>query len=228
LPVSDSSEIGIDVGSTPDARWVRCKRPLLMVGGELRLESLDLHYGETSKFYQAPVQMVANGGVLVIDDFGRQQCTPAELLNRWITPLESRVDYLTLQTGQKLPMPFVVLVVFATNIKPSELVDEAFLRRIHYKVFAESPTLDQFKEIFRRCCADRDVPYDEALIDQLVAEEFEPRGIALRGCHPRDLLSHVLAFAEYLDEEPRLSESLLKMSFDTYFVDERTVKRIGR
>jgi hypothetical protein len=228
LPASDASEIGIDVGSTPDARWVRCKRPLLMVGGELRLEQLDLHYGETSKFYQAPVQMVANGGVLVIDDFGRQQCTPAELLNRWITPLESRVDYLTLQTGQKLPMPFVVLVVFATNIKPSELVDEAFLRRIHYKVFAESPTLDQFKEIFRRCCDERDVPYEDAMIDRLVAEEFEPRGIALRGCHPRDLLSHVLAFAEYLDEEPRLTESLLKMSFDTYFVDERTVKRIGR
>ena len=97
--------------------------------------------------------MTANGGVLVIDDFGRQQASPAALLNRWITPLESRVDYLTLQTGQKLPMPFVLLVVFATNISPSDLVDEAFLRRIQYKVFAESPTVAQFKDIFERCCA---------------------------------------------------------------------------
>jgi MoxR-like ATPase len=221
LPISNAAEIGIDMGVAYDMRWVRCKRPLVMVGGELGLESLDLHYGETSKFYQAPVQMTANGGVLVIDDFGRQKCTPAELLNRWITPLESRVDFLTLQTGQKLPMPFVVLVVFATNIKPTELVDEAFLRRIHYKVYAESPSLDQYKEIFRRACSERRIAFDEALIDHIVAEEYEPRSIPLRGCHPRDLLGHVLAFAEYFGETPRMTAPLLKMAFETYFVDER-------
>ena len=115
--------------------------------------------------------MTANGGVLVIDDFGRQQRRrPRDLLNRWITPLESRIDYLTLQTGQKLSMPFVVLVVFATNIKPSELVDEAFLRRIHYKVFAENPTVAQFKEIFERCCAHQGVSYDESVVDELLRE----------------------------------------------------------
>ena len=132
------------------------------------------HYGEISKFYQAPVQMAANGGVLVIDDFGRQRCSPTELLNRWITPLESRVDYLTLQTGQKLPMPFVVLV-FRDQHQAAGPVDEAFLRRIHYKVFAESPTLQQYKEIFQRCCFERDVPYDESLVNQLIAEEYTPR-----------------------------------------------------
>lgn len=221
LPVVDPADVGIDMGHAPDLRWVRCKRPLVMVGGELGLESLDLYYNETSKFYQAPVQMAANGGVLVIDDFGRQRCSPRELLNRWITPLESRVDYLTLTTGQKLPMPFAVLVVFATNIKPSELVDEAFLRRIHYKVFAESPTLGQFKEIFRRCCVDRGIDYDETLVNQLVAQEYAPRRIGLRGCHPRDLISHAMAFAEYLGEPARLTHPLLKMAFDTYFVDER-------
>ena len=117
-----------------DARWVRCRRPMVMVGGELTLESLELAYSPTTGFYNAPVQAMANGGVLVIDDFGRQQCSPRDLLNRWIVPLESRVDFLTLQTGQKFELPFMVLVVFATNIRPAELVDEAFLRRIHYKV----------------------------------------------------------------------------------------------
>ena len=123
---------------------------MVMVGGELTLQALELAYSPTTGFYNAPVQAMANGGVLVIDDFGRQQCSPRELLNRWIVPLESRVDFLTLQTGQKFDLPFMVLVVFATNIKPAELVDEAFLRRIHYKVFAESPTPADFERIFRR------------------------------------------------------------------------------
>ena len=111
-----------------------------MVGGELTLDALASSYNAATGFYHAPVQTLANGGVLVIDDFGRQQCSPRDLLNRWIVPLESRVDFLTLQTGQKFEIPFMTLVVFATNIKPAELVDEAFLRRIHYKIFAESPT----------------------------------------------------------------------------------------
>ncbi len=121
-----------------------------MVGGELELSSFDLSYRDSSKVYQAPLQLTANGGLLIIDDFGRQKCSPVAMLNRWITPLESRIDFLTLQTGQKVVVPFAVLVVFATNIRPSELLDEAFLRRIRYKVFAESPTLDDFKEIFRQ------------------------------------------------------------------------------
>ena len=127
---------------------MRCERPLVTVGGELTLQSLELAYSAASRLYQAPVQLLANGGVLVIDDFGRQRCSVVDLLNRWITPLESRTDYLTLQSGQKMPVPFVVLVVFATNIQPSDLVDEAFLRRIHYKVFAENPSADDFKRIF--------------------------------------------------------------------------------
>jgi predicted ATPase with chaperone activity len=184
----------------------------------LTLESLDLAYGQVSRFYQAPVQMAANGGVLVIDDFGRQRCSPASLLNRWITPLESRIDFLTLQTGQKLPVPFVVLVVFATNVNPHALVDEAFLRRIHYKVHTESPTLAQFKEIFERCCGQQGVDYDEELVDWLVRDHYTPRNIPLRGCHPRDLLSQVVAFAEYLGEPVRLSRPLLERAFRTYFV----------
>src|SRR5215472_1019190 len=127
-PIDRGSQL--DAGLRPDARWVRCRRPMVMVGGELRIESLDLHDLDRSGFYRAPIQTVANGGVLVIDDFGRQQCSPRELLNRWIVPLESRIDFLTLCNGQKVELPFMVFVVFATNLQPSELVDEALLRRI--------------------------------------------------------------------------------------------------
>ena len=127
--------------------------PMVMVGGELSLDQLELSYSPTLGFYRAPVQALANGGVLVIDDFGRQSCSPRDLLNRWIVPLESRVDFLTLQTGQKFDFPFMTLIVFATNIKPEELVDEAFLRRIHYKIFAESPSRAEFLQIFENTCA---------------------------------------------------------------------------
>ena len=137
-----------------DRRWVLCRRPKVMVGGELTMQSLDLAYSATTGFYNAPIQLMANGGLLVIDDFGRQACSPREMLNRWIVPLESRVDFLTLQSGQKFELPFMTLIVFATNVRPAELVDEAFLRRIQYKILAESPTVDEFKAIFASCCRD--------------------------------------------------------------------------
>ena len=203
-----------------DARWVTCRRPMVMVGGELTLQALDLSYASNTGFYGAPVQTKANGGVLVIDDFGRQRSSPRELLNRWIVPLESRVDFLTLETGQKFDIPFYVLVVFATNIKPSELVDEAFLRRIHYKVLAESPTRAEFDQIFRDCCAARDIQYDPALVDQLIDHSLEPRGVRFRGCHPRDLIDHALAYAEYLGEPRQLTPALLEAACAAYFVDE--------
>ncbi len=167
-PVNDADGQGLDLGARVDHRWVRCRRPMVMVGGELTLEALELSYNPTTGFYRAPVQAVANGGVLVIDDFGRQQVAPRDLLNRWIVPLESRVDYLTLQSGQKFELPFMVLVVFATNIKPAELVDEAFLRRIHYKVFAESPTVAEFIQIFENCCRERQLAFDPALVRDLL------------------------------------------------------------
>ena len=152
-----ASPTGLTRSDEHDARWVRCRRPMVMVGGELTLEALELAYSPSTGFYSAPVQAVANGGVLVIDDFGRQRCSARDLLNRWIVPLESRVDFLTLKTGQKFELPFMVLVVFATNIRPSELVDEAFLRRIHYKVLAESPTIADFKRIFSNVCREREI-----------------------------------------------------------------------
>jgi predicted ATPase with chaperone activity len=215
-----ASPTGLTRSDEHDARWVRCRRPMVMVGGELTLEALDLSYSPTMGFYTAPVQALANGGVLVIDDFGRQRCPPRDLLNRWIVPLESRVDFLTLQTGQKFDLPFLVLVVFATNIRPAELVDEAFLRRIHYKVFAESPTRADFSLIFENYCRSRNLDYNQALVDGLLDGYFKPRRIQMRGCHPRDLIEQALAHAEYVGEPPRLTNHLLESACAGYFVDD--------
>ena len=217
----EEEDRSLDMGPRIDHRWVRCRRPMVMVGGELTLEALELSYNPTTGFYRAPVQAVANGGVLVIDDFGRQQVAPRDLLNRWIVPLESRVDFLTLQSGQKFELPFMVLVIFATNIKPADLVDEAFLRRIHYKVFAESPTVAEFMQIFENCCRERQVEFDRSLIQQLLKSYYEPRKIALRGCQPRDLLDQVLSLAEYRGEPKQMTRELLEAACASYFVDER-------
>jgi len=206
--------------TTCDRRWVRCRRPLVMVGGELTLDALELSYNPATGFYRAPVQAIANGGVLVIDDFGRQRCSPRDLLNRWIVPLESRVDFLTLQTGQKFQLPFAVLLVFATNIQPSTLVDEAFLRRIHYKVLAESPTSQEFTEIFKNYCGRQDIPYDPSLVEDLLEGFYRPRGIPLRGCHPRDLIAQALSLAEYLGEPRFLTTELLQAACAGYFVED--------
>jgi predicted ATPase with chaperone activity len=214
------SELRLTIDPRRDARWVRCRRPVVTVGGELTLSALDLTYSPMLGFYTAPVQAIANGGALIIDDFGRQHCSPRDLLNRWIVPLESRVDYLTLHTGQKIHLPFMALVVFATNIRPTELVDEAFLRRIQYKVFAESPTRADFVQIFKNCCEERGLAYDPALVNRLLDEHFRPHGIALRGCHPRDLIEQALAHGEYLGEAGELTYSLLEAACASYFVDD--------
>ena len=220
--VSDpDAEGGLDAGDTTDQRWVRCRRPMVMVGGELSLDQLELSYSPSLGYYRAPVQAVANGGVLVIDDFGRQACSPRDLLNRWIVPLESRVDFLTLQTGQKFDFPFMTLIVFATNIKPQELVDEAFLRRIHYKIFAESPTKAEFLQIFENCCREKGIEYRADVIEDLLATYYRPRQIQLRGCQPRDLISQAISLAEYLGEPPELTPEVLEAACASYFVDDR-------
>ena len=207
-------------GPKYDRRWVRCRRPLVTVGGELTLDNLDLAFSRSSGYYRAPVQVASNGGVLVIDDFGRQKCTPQELLNRWIGPLETRVDYLVLQSGQRIEMPFQVLVVFATNIRPSELVDEAFLRRIHFKIFAESPTVTDFMRIFERYCEQCGVAFDPALVEDLLLHYYHPRQLPLRGCHPRDIIDQALSLADYLGQPKVLTKEVLMAACQSYFVDD--------
>ena len=217
-PVADETSVGLELDTSSDRRWVRCRRPIVTVGGELTLEVLDLGYNPMSGFYSAPLQALANGGVLVIDDFGRQRASPRELLNRWIVPLESRIDHLSLKTGQKFALPFEVLVVFATNMNPTDLVDEAFLRRIQYKVYAESPTKAEFTQIFENYCREKELAFDPKLVENLIATELEPRNVALRGCQPRDLIDHVLAMAEYTNQPREVTAQLLSEACAAYFL----------
>ena len=221
-PVAErDKQDGLDLSVESDRRWIRCRRPMVMVGGELSLSQLELSYSPTMGFYRAPVQAIANGGVLVIDDFGRQTCSPRDLLNRWIVPLESRVDFLTLQTGQKFELPFMTLIVFATNIKPQDLVDEAFLRRIHYKIFAESPTRGEFLQIFKNVCDDKQIEYRSDVIESLLVQYYRPRQIQLRGCQPRDLINQAISLAEYLGQPAELTTEVLEAACASYFVDDR-------
>ncbi|RLC63330.1 MAG: ATP-binding protein [Chloroflexi bacterium] len=204
---------------THDPRWVRIQRPVIKTGGELTLEALDLVYDETSKYYEAPFQMKANGGMLLIDDFGRQQVRPRDLLNRWIVPLEKRVDYLTLHTGRKIEVPFDVLIVFATNLAPRDLVDEAFLRRIRHKIEIKDPTWDEYREIFRRVCAEKGVPYDEQGLAYLIQEHYLKPNRPRRACHPRDIVDQLIDIARYLNVPAVLSEDLIDRACDAYFVE---------
>jgi predicted ATPase with chaperone activity len=202
-----------------DQRWVHIRRPVITAGGELTLETLDLIYDETNKYYEAPFQMRANGGMLLIDDFGRQQARPRDLLNRWIVPLEKRMDYLTLHTGRKIAVPFDVLIVFATNLAPRDLVDEAFLRRIRHKIEIKDPTWDEFREIFRRICEDKGVPYSDQGLAYLIQEHYLKPNRPRRGCHPRDLVDQLVDIARYLNVPPVLSKDLIDRACDAYFVE---------
>lgn len=217
---SEIDSTSLERGPGVDRRWVRCRRPLVVVGGELTLDALELGYGHRTGCYRVPIHMLANGGVLVIDDFGRQHVSVRDLLNRWIVPLENRVDYLTLQTGQKFALPFETFVVFATNLNPIELLDEAFLRRIQYKVFAQSPTEEEFIRIFESCCRAQGLPFERAVLERLLESELRPRKVQLRGCQPRDLINHALSLAEYLGQPRALTLELLSTACAGYFVED--------
>jgi predicted ATPase with chaperone activity len=208
----------LDSAST-DRRYARVARPVVLTGGELTLDQLDLQYDAYTKLYQAPFQVKANGGVLIIDDFGRQRVPPRDLLNRWIVPLERREDYLTLHTGAKFSIPFDCLVIFATNLDPKSLVEEAFLRRIHYKVQVEDPDRAEYEEIFRRCCAARGIPFDGLALEFIYREYYGRLGLSPRSCHPRDLTDHVLDIAKFLGVPPALSVDLLEHACHSYFLD---------
>ncbi len=227
LPPAAEPE-GLQRAEPIDQRWVRCRRPVVTVAGELTLEALELSAVSSLGFFRAPLQLVANGGVLVIDDFGRQRCQPDALLNRWIAPLESGVDHLLLPSGQTLEMPFMVLVVFATNLRPIDLLDEAFLRRIHYKVFLPNPSPTELAEIFSNCCAEQGLAYDPALVDYLLEHIYLPRRIVMRCCQPRDLIDHAIAMAQYLDEPRVLTRRLLEFACASYFIDEPDADAVRR
>jgi hypothetical protein len=210
---------GIVNRATRDRRWVPIRPPIITVGGELTLDMLELTFSPVTKYYEAPTQLKANGGVLLVDDFGRQRIRPQDLLNRWIVPLESRVDYLTLHTGKKFQIPFEILVVLATNLDPASLADEAFLRRIPYKIAVNDPTLEQFADIFEQECRRRSLPFDPAVVADIHRRHYLPSGRPLRACHPRDLLDQVSALCRYRGIEPTITPELLDAAFASYFID---------
>ena len=207
-----------DPNSNVDQRWVRSKRPTVIAGGELTLGALDLTYSQESRVYEAPLQMKANCGMFLIDDFGRQQCSPTALLNRWIVPLEKHVDYLNMVTGTKIKVPFEELIVFSTNLSPKDLVDDAFLRRMQYKIEVLPPTPDQFKAIFKRVALAKGIEYVEEAFQYLMIEHYEKHGREPQACHPRDLLNHLISAARYYDVQPALRRELIDFACRSYFV----------
>ena len=212
--------VSVIAASSQDKRWERIKRPVVVVGGELTLDMLDLTFNPISRFYEAPIQLKANGGVFVVDDFGRQRIPPRDLLNRWIVPLESRVDFLTLHTGRKFETPFNVLIIFATNLKPESLADEAFLRRIPYKIMAKNPTMDEFCQIFELVCRRRHIAFDPVLVEYLNRKYYQPRRLQMRACHPRDLVEQVVDRCRYQGRELAITRDLLDAACASYFIEE--------
>ena len=202
-----------------DPRWVKIRRPFIMTGGELTLEGLDLVFDDTHKFYEAPFQVKANGGILLIDDFGRQQVRPRDLLNRWIVPLENRVDYLTLHNGRKVEVPFDVLIVFSTNLPPRDLVDEAFLRRLRHKIEVGDPSYEEYREIFKRVADAKKVEYNDQGLAYLLQEWYIKRNRKLRASHPRDLCDQILDISGYLSTPPVMNREMIDRAAQAYFVD---------
>jgi hypothetical protein len=207
-----------------DRRWIRIRRPVVIVGGELTLDMLDLTFNPLARFYEAPLQLKANGGIFLVDDFGRQRMRPEDLLNRWIVPLESRVDYLTLHTGKKFQVPFDVLTVFATNLDPMSLADEAFLRRIPYKIQVGDPTIEQFTKILEMNCRRRDMTFHPVMAAYLQRRHYLPTNRPLRACQPRDLIEQVTALCRYRGEEPTLNRENLDAACEAYFLDDRRME----
>jgi hypothetical protein len=212
-PVNGQSTDGLD------QRWIRIRRPLVIVGGELTIEAMDLIYSPIVRYYEAPFQIKSNGGTLVIDDFGRQRVDPKALLNRWIIPLESHVDYLTLHTGKKIEVPFEQALIFSTNLDPKNLVDEAFLRRMGYRLQVQKPGREQYANIFRRYAGSLELAYDPSLIGHLL-QRYAREQRDLRCCEPRDLLERCMDICRYENRPAVLTEDLMGIAWRSYFGDE--------
>jgi hypothetical protein len=201
-----------------DRRWVRCRRPVVTVGGELTLDMLDLAYKPSLKYFEAPLQLKANNGVFIVDDFGRQRLPAQELLNRWIIPLENRQDFLRLRTGQKFAIPFDQFVVFATNLEPRTLMDDAFLRRLRSKVKLDYVNRTQFVDIFRLYCDKYRLEFDPEAVEYLLGRYYDDGQHPLTACHPRDLLEQILDYCRFHQLAPRLSLENLDRACHSYFV----------
>ena len=201
-----------------DQRWVLVKRPVVMVGGELTMRMLDLDFNIISKYYEASLQLKANNGIFILDDFGRQQVEPRHILNRWIVPLDRGIDFMTLHTGMKFAVPFDMLVLFATNLDPKDLLDEAFLRRIRYKVAIERPSREDYLKIFKMVCRGFDVPFDQSVFDYLMGYCYPRYGVVPNACHPRDLVEQIVVESRYNNVPSLLTKENIDLACANYFV----------
>ena len=217
--LSEHKRLDVSANILHDPRWKKCRRPIVMVGGEFSLDMLDLRFDINSKFYEAPVQMKAANGIFILDDFGRQKMSPREMLNRWIVPLERGTDFLSLHTGMKFEIPFDQISIFCTNLSPSELVDEAFLRRIRHKIGVPYLTEPEFKEVFRRVCAAEGIEYNDNVIEYLLEEHYRKKERGLVGSHPRDLIDQILDFSRYQKHQPALTQATIDDAVNNYFVN---------
>jgi predicted ATPase with chaperone activity len=200
-----------------DRRWMKIRRPTVVVGGELTMDSLELRHDPHSNVSEAPLQMKSNCGCLLIDDFGRQRIEPTALLNRWIVPLENRHDFLTLATGRKIQVPFEQLIIFSTNLEPSDLVDDAFLRRIPYKIKIEDPDEQEFHRLFEIYAEHFDCDYRKEIVDYLIEKHYRPRNRPLRRCQPRDLLQQIQNYCRYNDLRTEMRPEFFDRVVKSYF-----------
>ena len=204
-----------------DARWVECERPVAITGGELTLAMLDLEFDRSAGYYRAPPHLKANNGILIVDDLGRQLVSPRELMNRWIVPLDRHRDYLTFHSGYKFMVPFDVVLIFSTNLKPADLADPAFMRRLGHKIYVGALTEEEYKAIFRQVCDEFGIGYVETVFEHLLHNHHQRKQRPLLACYPRDLLGQVRDFARYEGAEPLLTPQAIDRAWDNYFVASR-------
>ena len=213
------AETGVLKGNDYDRRWARIRRPTVIAGGELTMELLEIRHQAVKNFGEAPLQMKSNCGVLLIDDFGRQRMDPTELLNRWIVPLEKGYDYLTLSSGQTIQVPFDQMIIFSTNLNPRDLVDEAFLRRLAYKVHVKDPEPGEFRHLFKIAALAMEIDYSESAVDHLIEEHYIKVKRGFRRCHGRDLLRHLRSYCSYFGLPIEMKSEYFDIVVDTYFTE---------
>jgi predicted ATPase with chaperone activity len=214
--VHQTADLPVDQPWTVDPRWVRVRRPLIVVGGEMTLDNFDLNYSPSLRYYEAPVHVKANGGTFLIDDFGRQRVDPHDLLNRWIIPLENQIDYLSLHTGQKVQVPFRLMLIIATNLQPDAVTDPAFLRRMGYRLHLEKPLPERYADIFARYAARREASIPMPMIARLL-ERYRAEGRELRCCEPRDLIERARDICRFRGQPLNLNEEILNLAWAGYF-----------
>jgi energy-coupling factor transporter ATP-binding protein EcfA2 len=222
LPLNEhgNGSPGLDRRLSSDARWVACRRPVIKTGGELTLSMLDLDFDESARFYQAPPQVKANNGLLIIDDLGRQLAPAIDIMNRWIVPLDRHVDYLALHTGKKFMLPFDVIVVFSTNLPPSKLADEAFLRRLGYKIYIGPLSEDEYQLVTQQVCDELQIPFNLEGFNYLLHEQHYKRGKPLFACIPRDILEQLRDIARYEGRPAEMTRELLDWAWNNYFTHD--------